>query len=77
MKEKVIKIIKETLGIGEEREITGETDISSLGVNSLNFLRIIVEIEEAFDIEFDDNELNFDYFNTIDSVIKLIESKMN
>lgn len=77
MKEKVIDIIKETLGIDSSREITGATDISSLGINSLNFLRIIVEIEETFDVEFDDNELNFDYFSTIDSVITLIEGKKN
>lgn len=75
MREDIIRIIKETLGIDKDREITGKTDISSLGINSLNFLRIIVEFEENFDVEFDDNELNFDYFSTIDSIIALIESK--
>lgn len=71
----VISIIKETISIDEGVDISSNTEISSLGINSLNFLKIIVEIEEAYDIEFDDNELNFDYFNTIESVVKLIDSK--
>ena len=49
--DKVKEIIAEQLGMSED-EITLETSFEDLGADSLDLFQIISEIEEAFDIEF-------------------------
>ncbi len=54
-----------------------EITFSDLGVNSLNFIKIIVELEDAFDIEFDDNQINYELLGNIHDLCKIIERKRN
>lgn len=53
-----------------------EITFNDLGVNSLNFIKIIVELEDAFDIEFDDNQINYGLLNNIRDLVKMIEEKI-
>lgn len=39
--------------------------LTDIGINSLNFIRMVVHLEEAFDVEFPDEALEYDKFNTI------------
>ena len=58
----------------EARDLN-EITFNEMGVNSLNFIKIIVELEEAFDIEFDDEQINYGLLNNIHDLIVLIEEK--
>lgn len=74
---RVIEIIKNAVNISDETTIISNTLINTLKINSLNFLKIIVDIEEEYDIEFDDEELNFDGFSTIKALVEHIDKKRN
>lgn len=50
-------MVSRNTGIDSEA-LTGDTPIKSLQLNSISFIRIIVEIEEKYDIEFEDDMLN-------------------
>ncbi|MGN1175048.1 MAG: phosphopantetheine-binding protein [Roseburia sp.] len=53
--EKVKELIKEMLPAGTE--IDNETLLKDAGINSLSFIKLIVSLEDEFDIEFEDEEL--------------------
>jgi phosphopantetheine attachment domain protein len=45
---------------------------NSLLLNSLQFIKLVVCIEEEFDIEFEDEMLKLDSFQTIEEIAKYI-----
>lgn len=53
--EKVKELIKESLPAGTVLE--DETLLKDAGINSLSFIKLIVALEDEFDIEFEDSEL--------------------
>lgn len=68
--EKIREIIVEQLGV-EESEITMETSFEELGVDSLDLFQIIIEIEEAFDIQVEEAE----NIKTVEDAVKYVEEK--
>lgn len=46
----------------------------SLGIDSILALSILVEIEEKFDIEINDDDLNMDRIRNVKNFAELIES---
>jgi len=59
---KICDILSKTLG----REITSaemkQNGLESLHISSITFLTLITNIENAFDFEFDDDEINYEMF---------------
>ena len=49
-----------------------DTPLLSLGIDSILALSILVEIEEAYDIEIDDSDLNMDKIKDISSFADLV-----
>ena len=54
-------------------KITGETELRSLGIDSLDLVEIVMEAEEEFGIAFSNDELN--NFTTVNDVVNAIKSK--
>lgn len=54
--------------------ITGETELRSLGIDSLDLVEIVMDAEEEFNIQFSNDELNS--FVTVNDVVNAIKSKM-
>jgi acyl carrier protein len=48
-------------------------DLYELGLTSLTTVNIMLAIEDAFDIEFPDSKLNRKTFNSIESLVDVIE----
>lgn len=63
--DKIKEIITNQLGI-EGKEITVDTVFQDLGVDSLDLFKIIIEVEEAFNVRIEDTD-------NISSVQDLIE----
>jgi acyl carrier protein len=56
IEERVIKIVAEQLGSGED-EITNESSfIDDLGADSLDTVELVMSLEEEFDIEIPDDD---------------------
>lgn len=49
-----------------------DTPLLSLGIDSILALSILVELEEEFDIEIDDSDLNMDKIRDINSFADLV-----
>lgn len=69
--EKVQKIIATQLGIDEE-DITLETDIDDLCADSLDFVEMLMAVEEEFDIEITDDEA--DKIDTVGDLVECIKA---
>ena len=75
--DKVLKVLNANL---ENTEITfeqTEDDLSALGTDSVAFIRIIVALEEAFDIEIPDEKLLLTEMNTISKMADVISTVLD
>ena len=54
--DKLKEILSEQLGVDEEN-ITTQTTIDDLGADSLDLVEAVMNIEEAFGVNIDDNEI--------------------
>ena len=59
---------------GDASEITMDSNLKELGLDSLDLLEIVTEGEEKLNIQFDDDELMG--FKTISDVVKCAEGKL-
>ena len=75
MKDKVIEIIKNACAIDEE--VTPESELKLLSLDSLSFVGIIVKLEEEFEVEFDLDELGVLDWKTVGDIITGVEDKLN
>ncbi|WP_151736031.1 acyl carrier protein [Paenibacillus tengchongensis] len=77
LNEKIIEIAN-AITIDDKRIIFIQNDGSMLlDVNSITFVRLVVGIEEYFNIEFDDDALDFSKFPTLNTLSEYIEKKLN
>ncbi len=68
--DRIKNIIMEQLEL-EQDEITMDTSFEELGVDSLDLFQIIIEIEDAFNIQIEDAE----EIKTIRDAVNFVESK--
>ena len=70
-REKANEIFREVSAI--EEPITEEMDLQTdLGWDSLRMVEVIVKLEEAFDREFDESDLNPDLLQTVGDMYRLL-----
>lgn len=74
---RVVKILKEnsTKKDIDESKILNN-DLNDLGINSLSFIKIVVALEEEFNIQFEDTQINFELFGNVKKLASIIEKKM-
>lgn len=51
--------------------------VNDLGIDSITFISMVVEIESHFNIEVPDDFLLMDYFKNIDAIVKIIEDAIS
>lgn len=68
IKDKINTILKELLN-------SPEKDVEINELNSVQFIKLIVEIEMAYDFEFDDDDLVVGRFKNIDEFAEFIYKK--
>ena len=76
MKEKIIEIIRNACAL-EENDIALETKLHDLSLDSLSFIEAIVNIEEEFSIEFEDEVLYIGGWEKIEDIVLYVEGKIN
>ena len=73
LEEKVISIIMEQLDVTREECVAEASFIEDLGADSLDLVELIMEMEETFDVQIADNEL--EKIRTIKDVLDFLKSK--
>ena len=51
-------------------------NLTDLGINSITFVKILIAIENEYDFEFDDDDLNFENFKTVSTLAKYVEDRL-
>lgn len=69
--EKVVKILEEICG-NEDIEPSDNLQ-NDLALDSLDLVTFLVSLEDEFEIEFDESDMNPYDFETVENVIKIIE----
>jgi len=59
------------------KEISINDQLMDLDINSLAFIKIVVALEDEFDVEFQDEDLDISKFETVEDIVKYIESETN
>lgn len=67
---KIIEIIAQIAGMNTE-DIELDDELKILGINSLETVELLLEIEETFEITFDISDLDIDELGSIESIINL------
>ncbi|MCD8379858.1 MAG: acyl carrier protein [Lachnospiraceae bacterium] len=74
--EKVRQIIMDELHLKEE-EITLDTNLSEdLGVDSLDLYQVILNIQDAFDVEFPDEIFEGDSMKTVRDCVEALKTEL-
>lgn len=73
LEEKVISIIMEQLDVTREECVVEASFTEDLGADSLDLVELIMEMEETFDVQIADNEL--EKIRTIKDVLDFLKSK--
>lgn len=71
--EKIVSIASEQLEV-DFSNMSLNTDLTSLDVDSLDLVELIMAIEQEFEIEISDEEI--EEIISLDKAIKLVESKI-
>ena len=71
IKEEVSKVLAKRVDISSLKE---DDSLSALGLDSLDLVEVMLEIEEVFNIEFDSNEI--EEAKTLKDVLDLITKKL-
>ncbi|NEW09345.1 acyl carrier protein [Paenibacillus sp. SYP-B3998] len=75
--DKIVEIIAMVfrLEVDHVKRLSREESLSRIGLDSINCMEIVVNIEEEFSIVFNDEELLLDNLNTLDKLIHMVEQK--
>jgi acyl carrier protein len=77
IKERVIDIMSQNSDMDNSKEyLSNNDDLTKLGINSISFIKLIVQFENEFDIEFEDEEWITVNFSSLNQLCEYIESKL-
>lgn len=78
MIEKIREILKDNLADPEIIDnMTDDDALTQIEINSIASIKIIVALEDTFFIEFDNDRLDLQNFNTISDLAKYVELKVS
>ena len=60
----------------EPEDLLEDTDIFSLGLDSVNAMRLILHLQTEFGLSFGTADINFENFKTIANIARTIERKL-
>ncbi len=70
---RLLKILREKLEVSEAVDIKPEYSLQTLDINSVSFVKLVVEIEKEFGFEFQDDSIDMNKLSTVKNLIEFIE----
>jgi len=77
VKEKIRNFIVENFLFGERKLEEDEPLFESGIIDSLGLIKLLAFIDETFNISMNMSEINIEDFNTLNDIMKTIQSKMD
>lgn len=74
IKEVVEKKVKELINLEEDGIIDADEDLALYGMDSLLYIRMIVDIEEYYSITYTDEMLDFESMSSIRKIVNTLEN---
>lgn len=71
MKEVIYDVIKQN--IRNHVDVNDNTTLIEIGIDSVEFIRIIMALEEGFNIRFEDMQLVYDNYKTIGQLVFIVQ----
>lgn len=73
--DRILNILKQNTALDDTvlSSIGAEDDLSRLGFNSLEFINVVIALENAYGFELNDNELIMENFNTLSKISAVIK----
>lgn len=75
LKQQIIQIILEIIPDTNSEDLQEDTDIFSMGLDSINTMTLVSNIQDVFDIQLDGSEISLDNFQNIATIATMIEQK--
>jgi len=57
-------------------DIQDDVALESIGLDSISYITLLVELEEELDIEFEDEDLVIDNFRNINAILSLVKERI-
>ena len=75
--EKIVGLISSQIGIEKvNQRLSANDDLTQLGMNSLDFIKLVVTVENEFDIEFEDEALESSKFLSLSALCDYVGQKI-
>jgi len=68
-------IVLDLLPNVSSEELLDDQDLFSLGLDSVNAMMLVLNLQEAFEVTFETCEISFENFQTISNIVELIKKK--
>jgi acyl carrier protein len=75
IKQEVKEVILAILPDVSNEDLNENSDIFSLGLDSINAMTLVSNLQDAFDIQLDTNEIIFDNFQSLATIAEMVEKK--
>lgn len=75
IKQEVKEVILAILPDVSSEDLNEDSDIFSLGLDSINAMTLVSNLQDAFDIQLDTNEIIFDNFQSLATIAEMVEKK--
>ncbi|MEO0373854.1 MAG: acyl carrier protein [Cyanobacteria bacterium P01_A01_bin.17] len=77
IKPKIYSVVLSILPNTTEDQIADDSDIFALGLDSVNAMNLIFQLQDEFGVHFDMGEINLDNFRTVANIEELLKSKQS
>lgn len=74
--DRLTNILDDCFEIESLEDISVDTELNYLRMDSLTFIKVVILLEKEFKIHFDDNKLNFYNYKTLKDIVSYIEYKL-
>jgi len=75
IKQEAKEVILAILPDVTSEDLNEESDIFSLGLDSINAMTLVSNLQDAFDIQLETNEINFENFQNLATIAEMVEKK--
>lgn len=75
IEDELIGLYKKYMENGEV-ELFSDTRMTEIEISSVDYIKVIIDIENEFDFEFDDDDLSPDRFEVIEDMVDYIYDKI-